>query len=183
MSNLVDEMIEHTIESEGGYQDDPDDWINVLDGEMVGTKYGISPPTLKRHLRRNPTREEMENLTEDVAFEIYKHNYYFRPKIDRLPEEIQANVFDAGVMSGQKRAILILQKALNDVGCDPNGIDGGVGQGTVGACEQYMQNHNYPINEMYCDARIAFYERLCEKKPKLNKFIKGWTNRVNRFRG
>ena len=186
MGLTVDELIAHTLEAEGGYTDDPVDsgnWCKNEDGEkiLVGTNWGIAAPTLKQHLKRTPTKTEMETLPMETAIEIYKHQYFIKPKMDKLPPEIQPNVFDMGVNAGPGTAIKILQRLLDENGFDPNGIDGGIGDGCLKACEEAVAS-GLDLRNLYSDARIAYYQDLCERKPAYQKYLNGWTNRANEFR-
>ena len=179
----VDDLIATIIENEGGYTDDTTDtgnWCKDENGEriLVGTNWGIAAPTLKSYLKRVPTKQEMMDLDRGLAEEIYKANYYLKPKMDLLPESVQANVFDMGVNAGPGRSIKLLQQLLLDNGFDPNGVDGGIGQGCVSACLAAEQA-GLPLNRMYSDARIDYYEDLCRRKPAYNKYLNGWTNRAN----
>lgn len=185
MSMDVDILIAHTIKAEGGYTDDPVDtgnWVQE-DGEkiLIGTNWGIAAPTLKQYWKRTPTKQEMMNLPRETAEEIYRHNYFLKPKMDKLPHEVQANVFDMGVNTGPGRAIKILQKMLDDLGFDPKGIDGGIGDGCLAACDAALKA-GHDLRNLYSDARIQYYTDLCERKPAYKKYLNGWRNRANEFR-
>jgi len=108
MLTSFEEIIEITLEHEGGYVHDPKD----LGGE---TKYGIA--------KRFYPDVDIKNLTEDEAKEIYKKDYWDRH-------------FDMCVNQGYGTAIRILQRACNAKGADI-AVDGGFGPGTQAAINTY----------------------------------------------
>lgn len=179
-------LIDKIIENEGGYTDhksDAGNWLKNDSGEkvLVGTNWGIAAPTLKHFWKRDPSREEMENLDIMVAKEIYLTNFYLKPKMNLIPQSVQANVFDMGVNAGPSRGIKILQSALNGIGFDVGSVDGMMGQGTAQkAVDAEQAGHD--LNNIYSDYRIAFYKDLAERKPKNKAFLNGWINRANHMR-
>lgn len=186
MGLTVADLINTTIEAEGGFTDhakDAGNWVKNDEGQkiLVGTNWGIAAPTLRDYWKRTPTMEEMKNLSREEAFQIYEANYFLKPKMDLLPADVQANVYDMGVNAGPSRAIKILQQLLQNLGYDVGRIDGRMGPGTVGIAQQAV-DAGHDLRELYSDARIAFYEDLVQRKPKNQVFLKGWINRANHFR-
>ena len=74
-----DEIIELTLEHEGGYVHDPKD----LGGE---TNFGIA--------KRFYPDVDIKNLTKDQAKDIYKRDYWDKNKVDDLPENLKHIFFD-----------------------------------------------------------------------------------------
>jgi lysozyme family protein len=113
-------------------------------------------------------------LLEGAEMEaIYESGYWVPPRCDLLRRRLDLVQFDTAVNMGAGRAVRFLQKA---VGCR---VDGGFGSETeraAGACDLMA------TLEVYCDARLAYYRRLVEKRPELGVFLRGWTNRVNALR-
>jgi lysozyme family protein len=93
---------------EGGYVNDPDD-------PGGATKWGITIGTLRRVRGSNVTVEDVKNLTQGEAVDIFLSDYFYKPKINKLPESIQDTVFDMQVNSGNN-AIKILQRTLREFG-------------------------------------------------------------------
>jgi lysozyme family protein len=86
-----------TLAHEGGFQDDPDDrgnWTTgkIGEGELKGTKYGISAMSYPNL--------DIKNLTKDEAMEIYHRDYWITS--DAFSEVWPMNylVFDAAVNHG-----------------------------------------------------------------------------------
>jgi len=102
---------------EGGYQDmynDSGNWDSgkVGIGKLIGTKYGISAPTLKNYLKRDITKEDMINLSYDVALDIYKKNYWDAMQLTEIKNQSVANlIYQTTVHFGVAGAKRIIQNA------------------------------------------------------------------------
>lgn len=144
--------INHTLELEGGYVNDPKD----SGGE---TKYGISKTAYPN--------EDIANLTLDRAKEIYHRDYWDRCKCDNIPDALSVAVFDFAVNSGVKTAIKKLQIAL---GVKADGI---IGNQTLGACNRLPVKK---VLEDYMDLRLDYLMSL----PKWKYYGNGWGKRVEK---
>ena len=92
----VQDTITDILETEGGYQCWPEDRGNWLDGKLIGTNRGITPAALARQLERTPTIDDMKNLDDDTARQIYWRDYGIAVRVDELPYRLQGIVFDMG---------------------------------------------------------------------------------------
>lgn len=107
-----------TAINEGGFtlvREDNGNWTSgsVGTGTLVGTNYGISAPVLADYLNRRITREDMENLSPDVAKKIYKRLYWDKIKGDEINNQDTANsIYDSAVNMGVGTAIKMAQRAL-----------------------------------------------------------------------
>jgi len=172
---IVKEIINGIIQREGGYVNHPND-------RGGPTKYGITQKTLSRYYGYSATIEQVQTLTKDVAYDIYEKDYYRAPGIDKLPKEIQAIVTDSSVLYGPRRAIKFLQEIVNEAGFGPISVDGALGPNTRRTViTAYSEMGPYFINA-YVEERIMFCERIVANNPSQNVFLKGWTNRANKFR-
>ena len=161
------------LASEGGFQQDKDDSGNYVNGVLIGTNKGITPSALAKHRgvkASTITVEDIKNLTEEEAREIFKDEYFYKPKINKLPLELQPSVLDMQINSGPN-AIKILQKL---VGTKQDGIIGPI---TLKA----LKDNPVTVNQ-YADARIEYYKKVIKKSPEKKKFLSGWTNRANSYR-
>lgn len=113
-------LISSVFKAEGGYSEDKADSGNYINGKFIGTNHGISAPILAEYLGREPTVEEMKNLTKDKAREIAATRYYDRFKINSLPNNLQEIVFHA-VFMGETRGVRAIQNLL---GLTPDGVLG-----------------------------------------------------------
>ena len=141
---------------EGGYVNDPDD----PGGE---TKFGIS--------KRSHPDEDIANLTEARAMEIYYLDYYMKLRIQEMKDARAAwQIFDFGVNSGATRAARMVQKI---VGSYPDGV---IGKTTIAYINRYKGE--FPLYIMYRSERIKYYCGLTDRNPRNIKFLKGWLLRV-----
>jgi len=158
-------IIRSVLEKEAGFQNNPNDSGNYNKaGELVGTNLGITPATYKSVFGKEPTVEELKNITPTQAAKIYKKDYYERYNIDKLPSNLQKVAMHMLVMSGPSalKNIQELAGVKQDMLIGPN---------TVKAIEEKgltaTQIKNKYLNEL-------------KKNPeKWKDFGKGWTNRMN----
>ena len=154
MKVTFEEIIGVELEHEGGYVNDPKD----PGGE---TKYGVS--------KRAYPNEDIKNLTEEGAKDIYRRDYWERYRCAELPESLRHIYFDMCVNMGAGRATKIMQETANAKGANLK-IDGGMGPMTIGA----MKNVELERVRAY---RVKYYATLIERKPDLAKFYFGWFKR------
>jgi len=152
-----DEIIEITLEHEGGYVHDPND----LGGE---TNFGIAS--------RFYPDVDIKNLTKDQAKDIYKRDYWDKNKVDDLSENLKHIFFDMCVNQGRGTAVKILQRAINGKGGKLT-VDGGFGPGTKAA----LAKHKPSVDRVRC-YRLKHYYDLVNRKPEQERFLFGWYRRA-----
>ena len=177
MSSVYDDPIGNIVlKHEGGFVNDPDD-------RGGATNLGITQRTLSGWRGYDVSVDEVRNLTEAEAREIYEMNYLKKPKIDWLPfPHPQVFVMDMAVNHGPRRAVKILQKTINKAGLDNVGTDGRMGPMTKAAAEKAQQVFGNEFQNMMVDERKEFYERIIEDNPRQEKFRRGWMRRAESFR-
>ena len=143
---------------EKGYQRDPDDRGNYVNKRLIGTKYGISAPTLQSFLGREIDEEDMKNLKRETAEKILYEDYYKKGRINKLPEDKQEQMLDFYINSGTT-AIKEVQKRA---GVTPDGI---IGPDTANAI-------NNLGNEDIVDTRVNLIKNSNKIHPKFKKGIK-----------
>jgi lysozyme family protein len=149
---------------EGGYVDHPVD-------PGGRTNRGITQGVYDRWRSAQglPTRH-VQVIEETEVEAIYETHYWNPPRCDLLRRRLDLVQFDTAVNMGPGRAVRLLQGA---VGCN---VDGHFGPGTEQAAAECDLMETV---EAYCEARLDYYRRLVEKRPELQVFLRGWTNRVN----
>ncbi len=173
-SSKIDALLEDLIRKEGGYVNHPND-------KGGPTKYGITQGTLSAWLGRKASVADVQNLALQDAEEIYKANYYHKPKIDQLPDAIQPVVFDTAVNSGSGKAVSMLQEVLTKQGHELV-ADGVIGNMTIAAAEKSVAANAKALINAYCDRRKAFFISIAARNPSQKVFLTGWINRSNSFR-
>lgn len=181
MSQSVRQLAREIVEREGGFVNDPDD-------PGGATKYGVTIHTMRRlglDLDRDGDVDarDVRALTIDHAVDIYLRHYYKRPRIDLLPQELQASVFDMYVNAGSN-AVKILQRLLGEFG-HPVAVDGAIGPKTA---EAVRLAWNRFFVDAYGIARRNYYFALADRRPASRKYVRtrkggkgGWIKRAEEF--
>ncbi len=128
-------------------------YCNVAGDSGGPTNYGIAwnynKPALKQYGITDPS--QMKTLDMQIAIEIYKKNYYRPCGAANIADPVLAvHVFDCAVNCGVGRAKKLLAIA---------------------------NAHKNP-RDCFIQLRYNYYRSICAKKPSLNKFLKGWLNRI-----
>lgn len=145
-----DQAFERLLGHEGGYVNNPAD----PGGE---TNFGVS--------KRSYPAEDIKGMTLARAKAIYRRDFWEQSGCDTLPKRIRFLMFDAGVNSGPKVAIKLLQRAVGEV------EDGILGPKTLKAA----QSHPAAALVAKLSAhRLLFLTAL----PTWPTFGKGWARRV-----
>lgn len=171
----IEQMIDDILRREGGFVDHPSD-------RGGPTKYGITRKTLSAYLGRAALRKEVESLSEEVAREIYRRNYYIAPRVDQFPSAIQSFIFDCAVNHGPRRAIKFVQNVCNQAGYPPAlSVDGAMGPNTKRAAEWTHEQMGEIFLKALLEERRNFYRLIVQANPSQQVFFNGWMNRVEEF--
>jgi lysozyme family protein len=174
MTGPVEAMIEDVIRREGGFVDHPAD-------RGGPTRFGITQAALARHRGRAVSAAEIESLSLDEARQIYRQDYYQRPRIDRLPAGIQPFVFDAAVNHGPQRAIAFVQQVCNLAGFGSLVVDGICGPRTSRAAHDAAWAMKDWLLAALVEERRNFYQAIVRADPSQAVFLEGWLNRLAEF--
>ena len=180
----VRQIAQEIVAREGGFVNDPAD-------PGGATKHGVTIGTLRR-LGLDLTGDgrvsiaDVEAMTRARATEIFIDHYFFAPGLDRLPERIQASVFDMYVNAGAN-AVKILQRLLRQMGQSVT-VDGIVGPQTIAASQAASAAAPDHLADAYGIARRNYYLRLADLRPASRKFARaqngtkgGWVRRAEEF--
>lgn len=174
----VEQITEEIVHREGGFVNDPDD----LGG---ATSWGVTLKTLQG-IRGSATIEDIKNLTQDEAEEIYIEHYYKKTKISKLPEPLQATVYDMQVNAG-RNAIKILQTVANQFGTNLK-ADGYLGSKSIAAINEIYFDTKSHLVDAYSIARRDYYFKLGDNRSQSRKYCVtrrgkkgGWIKRAEEF--
>ncbi len=180
----IEAIANEIVAREGGYVNDPAD-------PGGATKFGVTLGTLRR-LRMELTGDRKINaadvkaLSKDQARDIFIRDYFFRPRINKLPEVLQASVFDMYVNSGSN-AVKVLQRLMLEMGHVVN-VDGKIGPQTLRACELAFGEAPDFLADAYGIARRNYYYALADRRVASRKFARrrdggkgGWIRRAEEF--
>ncbi len=180
---MVREIAEEIVAREGGYVNDPDD-------PGGATNHGVTIHTMRRlgldlDGDGRVTAADVRHLTRTQAVEIFLRDYFERPGIARLPEALQASVFDMQVNAGAN-AVKILQRLLTRLGW-PLADDGAIGPKTAAAAHRAAASVPH-LADAYGVARRDYYYGLGDARPASRKYCRrrdggkgGWIARAEEF--
>ena len=179
----VEKMLDIILKHEGGYTLHPND-------RGGATNFGVTIREYGEWLGRPATIQDMRNMKREEARDIFRKKYYTKPGIDQLiPASLQPIVFDACVLYGPKRAIIFLQKIINEFGTLAKNenwetdLDGVLGPHTRKLVKEICDEYSWEaVNNAYVEERIRFCEAIVRNRPNQKVFLRGWTNRANSFR-
>ena len=184
MKHTVESIAKLIVEREGGYVNDPDD-------PGGPTKFGVTIHTARR-LKLDLDRDgdvdssDVKLLTRKQAEDIFIKHYYYRPKINLLPADLQSSVFDMYVNSGGN-AIKILQHLCRTYGSATT-VDGALGPDTAKCVAEAFETADGTFVDAYGIARRNYYYALGDRKTKLRKYCRtraggkgGWIHRAEEF--
>ena len=172
-------IISKTLETEGGYVNDPSD----SGGETYcGIARNSNPnwqgwKIVDKHKPLKWNQKIQDSELEQLVIEIYDSMYYQPIKADRIDSDmIRTHLYDMGVNAGTGAAVKILQKAINKVYGISIAVDGAIGNITL-----TYTNNKAKLNELvneFINQRRIYYHNLVTIKPSNQKFLQGWLNRV-----
>lgn len=165
MANF-DESVNKVLKWEGGYQTNPNDYGNYNSaGELVGTKYGITPTTFFLIKGYEPTAQDMQNLTKDEAKTFYYTYYWYPNNLQLIKSQKVANfILDTLVLFSSQTAHKILHYAGNYI--DIN---------------YYNSIPEVQALEEIAGARIGHFNNIVTNDPTQAQFLQGWTNRTEDY--
>jgi len=193
-----EERVEGQIDEEGNIIGSPKgnfDNIWEISSEFEGTGYVKNVGTLEESNRagltlktykaiqtakgeEEPTANDLEALSLNQVKEIIREEFYDKPGLDKLPDDLQGVVFDHGLMRGSSNAIKLLQRTL---GLRGDQVDGLLGEQTLDILSgAYLPQ----IINSYRGARVQDLEDLIEANPEeLEQFRGGWMRRARTYGG
>ena len=170
MSRFDDAMV-WILRAEGGYSNQ--------DGDHGGsTACGVTQESFneyRKSLGLAPLAVRYITMTDVCS--IYLTRYWRPCHCDSLPAPLDLAVFDMAVNSGNRRAILFLQRAL---GVEDDGL---IGPGTIDAvqADQKADLLGHVVQD-FMDAREKYYHDIVANDPSQAKFLGGWLNRMKNLR-
>jgi len=159
---------------EGGFVNDPDD-------PGGATNKGITIGTFRRHAQSvlgiEPTLENLKNITDQQAGQIYEVIYWDGVMGEQINDVQVAYQFVDFYINAGRNAVKVMQRTLNGLGKNV-AVDGVMGDETLGAINSC---DGATLFEAYKRNRQAYYEALVERRPNMEKFLRGWTRRTDHF--
>lgn len=159
--------------SEGGYQDNPRDEGNYYKGNLIGTNWGISAPTLAYYLGRIPTKLEMQNLSRETAEQILKTNYWLKNNLDKLNNQSVATLIYDGVVNQGTNAMRFLMNKVSKTLHRP------IDYYNAFTIEGIKHWNRVSQKKLFYSIKDARREKYLAGNP---VFISGWLKRLDRIK-
>lgn len=131
------------------------EWGNRKDGGYTNDPTDPGGETKFGIAKKSHPDIDIKSLTLSEAEAIYYHEYWLATNCESMEWPLAMSVFDASVNCGVGRAKAWVAKSVGE------------------------ENDARRNATLFNQERIAYYKGLVEKRPSLNKYIKGWLNRVN----
>lgn len=160
---------------EGGFVNDPDDPGGATNKGITLKTFEIFAQSL---LGIEPTLENLKALTDSQAAKIFKVGWWNKMKGNKIKsQDVAEIVIDHSIHSNRRVATKMAQRVMNRLGQFL------VDDGVFGTLTLKAINTVNPakFHKLYKKARIEYYKRLTDLKPRLRKFLPGWINRANKF--
>ena len=157
-----------TLKWEGGYSNDPDD-------PGGATNFGITQKTYDGFYKGLgiPVRSVRDISPQDVN-DIYRKLYWNGLRCSEMQDPLAGVLFDSAVNCGVSRVVKWLQRNIPGLV-----VDGALGPLTMAAV---AREDAEVLAKKIIAEREEHYLRLCNKNPIFNKYLLGWTNRVESLR-
>lgn len=166
-----DHAFNFTLKNEGGYTNHPLDHGGP-------TRWGITLADLAAWRKRPVHEQDVKNLTQNEAKEIYRANYWQKMGLDKVFNEgIATAIFDIGVVQGCYTAVRIAQATCNILG-DNLSVDGINGPKTTAAINS--KDPQKFIREFSLLVRARF-DAIIKNNHSQKVFEAGWHNRADRL--
>lgn len=162
--NIIDDILRH--EGWPKYTDDPTD-------RGGPTKGGITQKTLSDWRGHTVSPDEVRNLEEAEARDIYANRYITAPGFDGIEDEsLRAQVVDTGVLQGPGWATRRLQELVGV------SVDGRLGPVTLAAVNSMDARK---LANRFTAARVKKLARIVANNPSQIRFLVGWMRRAVSF--
>jgi len=164
--------LEHVLEMEGGFTDDPDDPGGPTNKGIILEVYCRHTGRTLSAATRGQRVAELREISSELVEDIYRKRYWRPSRASSMPAAIAFMHFDASVNQGLTGAARLLQQAANRQGARLD-VDGEVGPLTLAAVEATNEAR---LLMDYGEERRAKYRSLRH----FWKFGRGWLRRVDR---
>ena len=161
--DLFEKTLPLILKYEGGYVNDPDDPGGETNKGIIKTTYDAYRKDKGLAIRN------VSEIDDDEVEDIYYNEYWLRGSCDKVFDDLAITHFDSCVNTGIKQSAKFLQRSC---GASDDGVIGPKTLQAVEATDKKVMIEKYFVH------RNTFYENLAQRKPNMQKFLKGWLKRV-----
>ena len=168
-----DAIFDRTLRLEGRKPDE-----SKLGSQGV-SQFGVTQETFNAFNKQTGRQtRDVKTITEPEAKEIYRKEFFDRPKFSKLDPDLGSMLFDFGVQSSPKRASKALQKA---VGATPDGI---IGPKTLKAVQDKVRGgKKKEVMQKIIDDRSGPHRRVDPNKARISAHSKRATKPYSENKG
>jgi lysozyme family protein len=159
----INKTVRHLLKWEGGFVNDPAD-------PGGATMKGVTLETFRRFFGKEKTVRDLKNITDEQWTYIFKKGYWDKLQADRIDSQSVADILADWVYNSGTGMIGAVQKI---VGAKADGV---VGDNTINAINSADRK---ALFDKIKRERESFYRDIAERKPQMQKFLKGWLNRLD----
>jgi lysozyme family protein len=169
---------------EGKFQNYSNDSANYCrNGNLVGTNLGISTMAYEGYYGYCPSVEQMKNLTEAQAKEIYKNKYWDKLNLDKVKNQSVAALMMQYIIGSGASQISDIKAIANKTNETGNKISENDNKPTDSEIDFINKLDQRKFWNNLKEWRMNFYDRLVKSNPeKYSPFLKGWQNRLNSYK-
>jgi lysozyme family protein len=164
----INVFVPKILQEEGGFVDNKDD----IGG---ATMKGVTLAVFRAYYGADKTVDDLKAITPEQWMHITKSEYWDKVQGDKINNQQVADaLFD---WAYNTNPVIAIKHTQMIVGIDPpTGFFGDLTLGKVNAADAAT------LCNAICDARQTFVENYAKAHPEENKFLEGWTNRINGLR-
>lgn len=176
----------HTLEFEGGYQNNPSDignycGYNSYFGLLVGTNHGITCDTYKAYYGYYPSIAQMMALTNVQAGDIAKYLIWDKYNLSLIPhQKIATQVFDILFHFSFSSASRIIQQSIIDSGGYLyDGVDKIFGPDTLQEIINLInKGQAEELNQNIIKNQLEHYSNRVNQDITQSEYYDGWVRRA-----
>lgn len=172
---MMHDPIDIAMKHHGGF-------INHKPEKGGPTKFGVSQKTYSQYLGRGASLQEVKDMTEDAAREIYERAYLTGPRISLLQKPLRIVMLDMAIQHGPMTANKMLQRVLNQAGFGPITLDGVLGPRTRDAVSKAQREMGKVLQNALVEERLKYLHKKVVENPDDRIYLDGWIARANSFK-
>ena len=162
MQTTYPKALQFVLNAEGGYSDDPAD-------PGGATMHGITQSEYNAWQNAHGlAAQPVKDIAMSEVEAIYAQNYWHVMSGDSLPYPLDCMAFDTAVNLGNVWAARLLWRAV------PTQQQDAVTDVLISLVNQAPVH----IAGRYMDQRTHYYQTIAQEHPALQKFLRGWLNRI-----
>jgi len=170
-----DIIFDKILKKEGGFQNMSSDEGNYCNGNLIGTKWGVSAIAYKEFYGKCPSVSEMRNLTQEEAKNIWKSTEWDKIKGDLIESQSVAELILDSV-SGGANGFLHTRQAINE----SSGKKLVPENKSMKLSQSEVDYINSIDDKKYFDSLYNIRLNYFKSHPQYKEYGVGWINRLNK---